>query len=38
MDRLDDIISPDTYKKLTDKFVGLIDSLVADKEKEVMTV
>ena len=25
-------------QKLTDKFVGLIDSLVADKEKEVMTV
>ena len=25
-------------QKLTDKFVGLIDTLVADKEKEVMTV
>lgn len=25
-------------QKLTDKFVGLIDSLVTDKEKEVMTV
>ena len=25
-------------QKLTDKFVGFIDSLVADKEKEVMTV
>ena len=25
-------------QKLTDKFVGLIDNLVADKEKEVMTV
>ncbi len=25
-------------QKLTDKFVGLIDSLVSDKEKEVMTV
>ena len=25
-------------QKLTDKFVGLIDSLVVDKEKEVMTV
>ena len=28
----------DDIQKLTDKFVGLIDSLVADKEKEVMTV
>ena len=25
-------------QKLTDKFVGIIDSLVTDKEKEVMTV
>ena len=25
-------------QKLTDKFVGIIDSLVSDKEKEVMTV
>ena len=28
----------DDIQKLTDKFVGLIDNLVADKEKEVMTV
>ena len=28
----------DDIQKLTDKFVGLIDTLVADKEKEVMTV
>lgn len=28
----------DDIQKLTDKFVALIDSLVADKEKEVMTV
>ena len=25
-------------QKLTDKFVGLIDNLVSEKEKEVMTV
>ena len=25
-------------QKLTDKYVGIIDSLVAEKEKEVMTV
>ena len=28
----------DDIQKLTDKYVGIIDSLVADKEKEVMTV
>ena len=28
----------DDIQKLTDKFVGLIDSLVSEKEKEVMTV
>ncbi len=28
----------DKIQKLTDKYVGIIDSLVADKEKEVMTV
>lgn len=28
----------DDIQKLTDKYVGIIDSLVSDKEKEVMTV
>ena len=28
----------DDIQKLTDKYVGIIDTLVADKEKEVMTV
>ena len=28
----------DKIQKLTDKYVGIIDSLVAEKEKEVMTV
>ena len=28
----------DEIQKLTDKYVGMIDSMVADKEKEVMTV
>ena len=28
----------DEIQKLTDKYVGIIDSLVSDKEKEVMTV
>ena len=28
----------DQIQKLTDKYVGIIDSLVSDKEKEVMTV
>ena len=28
----------DKVQKLTDKYVGIIDSLVSEKEKEVMTV
>ena len=28
----------DKIQKLTDKYVGIIDSLVVEKEKEVMTV
>ena len=28
----------DDIQKLTDKYVGIIDSLVTEKEKEVMTV
>jgi len=28
----------DQIQKITDKYVGIIDSLVSDKEKEVMTV
>lgn len=28
----------DKIQKITDKFVGIVDSLVSDKEKEVMTV
>ena len=28
----------DEIQKLTDKYVGIIDSLVVEKEKEVMTV
>ena len=28
----------DKIQKLTDKFTGIIDSCVADKEKEVLTV
>ena len=28
----------DDIQKLTDKYVGIIDSLVVEKEKEVMTV
>ena len=28
----------DKIQKMTDKYVGIIDSLVSDKEKEVMTV
>ena len=28
----------DDIQKLTDKFVGMVDTLVAEKEKEVMTV
>ena len=28
----------DKIQKVTDKYTGIIDSLVADKEKEVLTV
>ena len=28
----------DQIQKITDKYVGIIDSLVSEKEKEVMTV
>ena len=28
----------DEIQKLTDKYIGIVDSQVADKEKEVMTV
>ena len=33
-----DTVKKDKVQKLTDKYVGIIDSLVSEKEKEVMTV
>ena len=30
--------SQDEIQKLTDKYIGIVDSLVSEKEKEVLTV